>query len=136
MFAVLSRAARRFPEFAPKAPLISAHRAFAVGAGLTESDIANNTLATLSGSGQVAPTYWLDYKTGVSHLVNLQTPQTQLTTRYADEILPDAYGFPLRVRVATKLGFKTPKWITAIEVTNTFPGGYWEDRGYNWFSGL
>jgi multidrug efflux pump subunit AcrB len=38
--------------------LISAHRALALGAGLTESDIANNTLATLSGSGQTAPTYW------------------------------------------------------------------------------
>jgi len=68
--------------------LISAHRAFALGAGLTESDIANNTLATLSGSGQVAPTYWLDYKTGVSHLVNLQTPQTQLTTMNDLETIP------------------------------------------------
>ena len=68
--------------------LISAHRAFALGAGLTESDIANNTLATLSGSGQVAPTYWLDYQTGVSHLVNLQTPQTQLTTMNDLETIP------------------------------------------------
>jgi DMSO/TMAO reductase YedYZ molybdopterin-dependent catalytic subunit len=63
-------------------------------------------------------------------------PQTQLTTRYADEILPDAYGFPLRLRAATKLAFKTPKWISAMEVTNAYPGGYWEDRGYNWFSGI
>lgn len=63
-------------------------------------------------------------------------PQTQLTTRYADEVLQDPFGFPLRLRVATKLGFKTPKWITAIEVTNIYPGGYWEDRGYNWFSGI
>jgi multidrug efflux pump subunit AcrB len=68
--------------------LISAHRAFALGAGLTESDIANNTLATLSGSGQVAPTYWLDYKTGVSHLVNLQTPQAQMTSMSALETIP------------------------------------------------
>jgi multidrug efflux pump subunit AcrB len=60
--------------------LISAHRAFALGAGLTESNIADNTLATLSGSGQTAPSYWLDSKTGVSHLVNLQTPQDQLTS--------------------------------------------------------
>jgi DMSO/TMAO reductase YedYZ molybdopterin-dependent catalytic subunit len=63
-------------------------------------------------------------------------PQTQLTTRYADEVLADAFGFPLRLRVATKLGFKTPKWITSMEVTNVYPGGYWEDRGYNWFSGI
>ena len=68
--------------------LISAHRAFALGAGLTESDIAANTLATLSGSGQTAPTYWLDEKTGVSHLVNLQTPQTRLTSMNDLETIP------------------------------------------------
>jgi DMSO/TMAO reductase YedYZ molybdopterin-dependent catalytic subunit len=76
---------------------------------------------------------------GYSGSIDMPTalhPQTQLTTRYADDVLPDAYGFPLRLRVATKLGFKTPKWITAIEVTNLNPGGYWEDRGYNWFSGI
>ena len=72
--------------------LISAHRAFALGAVLTESDIANNTLTTLSGSGQVAPTYWLDRKTGVAHLVNLQTPQTQLTSMSDLETLPIDQG--------------------------------------------
>ena len=34
----------------------------------------------MSGSGQVAPTYWLDASTGISHLVNIQTPQNQLTS--------------------------------------------------------
>src|SRR5882757_4876760 len=73
---------------AQPALLVSSHRAFALGAGLTESDIADNTLATLSGSGQTSPTYWLDYKTGVSHLVNLQTPQTQLTSMSDLENIP------------------------------------------------
>ena len=68
--------------------LISAHRSFALGAGLTESNIADNTLATLSGSGQTAPTFWLDQKTGVSHLVNLQTPQTSLTSMNDLETIP------------------------------------------------
>jgi hypothetical protein len=72
--------------------LISAHRAFALGAALTESDIANNTLPTLSGSGQVAPTYWLDRKTGVAHLVNLQTPQAQLTSMSDLETIPIDQG--------------------------------------------
>src|SRR6202167_2652511 len=72
--------------------LISAHRAFALGAALTESDIASNTLTTRSGSGQVAPTYWLDRKTGVAHLVNLQTPQTQLTTMSDLETIPIDQG--------------------------------------------
>lgn len=63
-------------------------------------------------------------------------PQTLLATKYAREKLADPFGYPLRLRTSTKLGFKNPKWITAIEVTNTYPGGYWEDLGFNWFSGL
>jgi DMSO/TMAO reductase YedYZ molybdopterin-dependent catalytic subunit len=63
-------------------------------------------------------------------------PQTILATKYAGEPLTEPFGAPLRLRTAVKLGFKNPKWITAIEVTNTFPGGYWEDRGFNWFSGI
>ena len=62
-------------------------------------------------------------------------PQTQLAFRFADQILPAAYGFPMKLRIPTKLGFKNPKHITAIFVTNDYPGGYWEDQGYNWFSG-
>ena len=63
-------------------------------------------------------------------------PQTLLATGYANEPIADPYGFPLRLRTSTKLGFKNPKWITAIEVTNTYPGGYFEDQGFNWFSGM
>ena len=62
-------------------------------------------------------------------------PQTQLTFRYADELLPPKYGFPMKLRVPTKLGFKNPKHIVEMFVSNTNPGGYWEDKGYNWFSG-
>ena len=63
-------------------------------------------------------------------------PQTLLATSYAGAPLADPFGFPCRLRMSTKLGFKNPKWITAIEVTNIYPGGYWEDRGFNWFAGL
>ena len=76
---------------------------------------------------------------GYSGSIDMPTalhPQTQLATKYADEVLPDPFGFPLRLRTPTKLGFKLPKWIVAMEVTNAYPGGYWEDRRYNWFSGL
>jgi DMSO/TMAO reductase YedYZ molybdopterin-dependent catalytic subunit len=38
--------------------------------------------------------------------------------------------------MSTKLGYKNPKWITAIEVTNTYPGGYWENLGFPWFAGI
>jgi len=62
-------------------------------------------------------------------------PQTCMALDFRGEELPTKYGFPLRMRVPTKLGFKNPKYITALFVTNDYPGGYWEDQGYNWFSG-
>ena len=62
-------------------------------------------------------------------------PQTILALDYANAPLPPKYGFPMKLRVPTKLGFKNPKHIAAIFVTNDYPGGYWEDQGYNWFSG-
>ena len=75
-----------------------------------------------------------DYYTSIDMATALH-PQTQLTFRFADQVLPVAYGFPMKLRMPTKLGFKNPKHIAAIFVTNDYPGGYWEDQGYNWFSG-
>ena len=62
-------------------------------------------------------------------------PQTILALTFRDQPLPRKYGFPMKLRVPTKLGFKNPKHIMAMFVTNDYPGGYWEDQGYNWFSG-
>lgn len=62
-------------------------------------------------------------------------PQTIMAFRQSDQILPIEHGFPFKVRIPTKLGFKNPKWVTTVYVTNRQPGGFWEDRGYNWFSG-
>ena len=62
-------------------------------------------------------------------------PQTVLALDFIGQPLPTEFGFPLRVRVPTKLGFKSPKHVAAMFVTNDYPGGYWEDQGYNWFSG-
>jgi DMSO/TMAO reductase YedYZ molybdopterin-dependent catalytic subunit len=75
-----------------------------------------------------------DYYTSIDMPTALH-PQTQLAFRFADQILPVRYGFPMKLRIPTKLGFKNPKHIAAIFVTNDNPGGYWEDQGYNWFSG-
>jgi DMSO/TMAO reductase YedYZ molybdopterin-dependent catalytic subunit len=76
---------------------------------------------------------------GYSSSIDMATalhPQTILATQYDGAPLPLEYGFPVRLKTPLKLGFKQPKWITAMEVTNTKPGGYWEDGGYNWFSGV
>ncbi len=69
-------------------------------------------------------------------------PQTLLSFKVNDEILAPKYGFPLKLRVPTKLGFKNPKLITSMWVGNENRGGFWDDprghgtsSGYNWFSG-
>ncbi|HEX2652604.1 MAG TPA: molybdopterin-dependent oxidoreductase [Xanthobacteraceae bacterium] len=63
-------------------------------------------------------------------------PQTQVTFKFDDKILTRKYGFPIRIRIPTKLGFKSPKYVVEMSVTNEYRGGYWENQGYNWFSGL
>ncbi len=62
-------------------------------------------------------------------------PQTLLALTYDGQSLPRAYGFPMKLRMPTKLGYKNPKHIVELFVTNDYPGGYWEDQGYNWFGG-
>ncbi len=51
------------------------------------------------------------------------------------EPLPPKYGFPLKLRIPTQRGDKNPKHVMAMFVANTYPGGYWEDQGYNGFGG-
>jgi DMSO/TMAO reductase YedYZ molybdopterin-dependent catalytic subunit len=63
-------------------------------------------------------------------------PQTIMAVKLSDEILPQQFGFPFKLRIPTKLGYKNPKWITTIYVTNRAPGSFWADRGYNWFGGI
>ena len=75
-----------------------------------------------------------DYYTSIDMATALH-PQTLLAFKFADQILPPKYGFPMKLRMPTKLGYKNPKHIMAITVTNDYPGGYWEDQGYNWFGG-
>jgi DMSO/TMAO reductase YedYZ molybdopterin-dependent catalytic subunit len=62
-------------------------------------------------------------------------PQTLLALDWDGQPLPPKYGFPMKLRMPTKLGYKNPKHIQAIFVSNTFNRGYWEDQGYNWFGG-
>jgi multidrug efflux pump subunit AcrB len=56
--------------------------------GLTEGDAASSIQATLSGTSQTAPTYWLDPNNGVSYPVSVQTPQYDIDTLGALSNLP------------------------------------------------
>ncbi|MGH9573718.1 MAG: efflux RND transporter permease subunit [Candidatus Acidiferrales bacterium] len=54
---------------------IDVDRTKASQVGLTQRDVASNLLLSLSGSGQVQPTFWLDPATGVSYSVDVMSPQ-------------------------------------------------------------
>jgi multidrug efflux pump subunit AcrB len=48
--------------------------------GISQHDIANNLLLTLSGSGQIAPTFWLNFDTGLQYPLVSQAPQYRMTS--------------------------------------------------------
>jgi DMSO/TMAO reductase YedYZ molybdopterin-dependent catalytic subunit len=63
-------------------------------------------------------------------------PQVLLATRRGENTLADPFGCPVRLRAATKIDYKNPKDIIAIEVTNGYRGGWRESRGFPWFAGI
>ena len=69
-------------------------------------------------------------------------PQTILAYAMNGNPLPIANGAPLRVRIERQLGYKMAKYIMRIELVDSFDtiadgrGGYWEDRGYEWYAGI
>ncbi|HYD24147.1 MAG TPA: molybdopterin-binding protein [Croceibacterium sp.] len=69
-------------------------------------------------------------------------PQTLIAHALNGEPLPVRNGAPLRLRIERQLGYKHAKYLTAIELVDSFAGieggggGYWEDRGYQWYAGI
>ncbi|MHC8944133.1 DMSO/TMAO reductase YedYZ molybdopterin-dependent catalytic subunit [Advenella incenata] len=75
-------------------------------------------------------------------LMDAYHPQTILAYGMNGKPLPVAHGAPLRLRVERQLGYKHAKYLMRIEVVSAFDtlwggrGGYWEDRGYEWYAGI
>ena len=75
-------------------------------------------------------------------LEDVYHPQTILAYELNDQPLPIANGAPLRLRVERQLGYKMAKYVMRIELVDSFDsiaggrGGYWEDRGYEWYAGI
>src|SRR6202008_4510288 len=59
---------------------VAVDRTFADEVGLSQRDVANSLLVTLSGSGQVKPNFWLNTKNGVSYPIVAQMPQYRIDT--------------------------------------------------------
>jgi DMSO/TMAO reductase YedYZ molybdopterin-dependent catalytic subunit len=63
-------------------------------------------------------------------------PQTLLAYGMNGRPLLAEYGAPLRLYSAVKLGYKMVKYLTQVSFLPVRTGGYWEDRGYEWFAGV
>ncbi|MEJ6485052.1 efflux RND transporter permease subunit [Nostoc punctiforme UO1] len=71
---------------------INVDRSQAQRSGLTQRDVANNLLTSLSSSGQTSPNFWLDPIKGVSYLIAVQVPQYKLNSLEKIQNTPVANG--------------------------------------------
>ncbi len=107
------------------------------GGGLSGSD---GSEGADDSSDEGSPAYDLYYES--IDLVDAYHPQTILAYEMNDAPLPVAYGAPLRARIERQLGYKMAKYIRRIDLVDSYAkigqgqGGYWEDRGYEWYAGI
>ena len=59
---------------------VDTNRTFGLGVDKTLGDVADNLIMTTAGSQQVDQIYWLDPSTGMSYLINVYTPQSQINS--------------------------------------------------------
>jgi len=94
---------------------------------------ADNLEQTLDGSGRYYETH---------DLIDAFHPQTLLAYDLNGAPLAVEHGAPLRLRVERQLGYKMAKYVMRIEAISSFAavgrgkGGFWEDRGYEWYAGI
>jgi multidrug efflux pump subunit AcrB len=48
--------------------------------GMSQSDVANSLMISLSGTGQISPGQWLNWDTGVQYFITAQTPQRKINS--------------------------------------------------------
>lgn len=76
-------------------------------------------------------------------MVDALHPQTILAWKMNGQLLPEAHGAPVRLRVERQLGYKHAKFVMRIEARESLDGlyggkgGYWEDHSdYAWYAGI
>ena len=75
-------------------------------------------------------------------LVDAFHPQTLVAHQLNGAPLPVKNGAPLRMRIERQLGYKHAKYVHAIEAVASLDGiaggkgGFWEDKGYQWYAGI
>jgi multidrug efflux pump subunit AcrB len=90
--------------------------------GLTEQNVANSVLLSLSGSSQVSPSYWLDTRFGVQYLINTRVPEytmdsiETLNATPVNASVPGTSGGQLLANLATVTRTTVPPVFTHYNV--------------------
>jgi len=93
---------------------LSVDRSRAQQVGLTERDVANNLLVSLSGSFQTSPTFWLNPKNGVSYNLAVMTPQYKMDSLQALMNIPIDSPTVTTPQVLANLATVTPMTTPAV----------------------
>jgi DMSO/TMAO reductase YedYZ molybdopterin-dependent catalytic subunit len=110
----------------------------AVGAKYAVFHCADNLEGEPAKGGEQSPGQYYE-SIGLADVFH---PQTLIAWSLNGKPLDVAHGAPLRLRVERQLGYKHAKYVNRIEITDSFAkiaggqGGYWEDRGYEWYAGI
>jgi multidrug efflux pump subunit AcrB len=98
-----------YPEFK-----VAVDRTRADQLGLTENNVTNTLVTTLSGSFQTAPAFWLNPRNGVSYPIVIQSPQQDVDSLSALENVPITAGKPDDMQVLGGLGTVTREESDAV----------------------
>jgi DMSO/TMAO reductase YedYZ molybdopterin-dependent catalytic subunit len=96
---------------------------------------------TLDDGGDSADPETIRYYESID-LIDAEHPQTILAYDMNGAALTVPHGAPLRLRLERQLGYKMAKYIMRIELVRSLAdlhggrGGYWPDRGYQWYGGI
>jgi multidrug efflux pump subunit AcrB len=82
--------------------------------GLTQRDVTNSMLISLSGSSTFAPNYWMNWQNGVQYNIGVQTPQ------YRVDSLDALLRTPISVATDTESGVTPNSMSGASGATNSF----------------
>ncbi len=77
--------------------------------GLSQKEVVNNVITALTSNGMIAPSYWIDPKTGNDYMLTVQYPEQNIQS------LSDLKGIPLRSPEA-----KSPTLLDAVSKVSRF----------------
>jgi DMSO/TMAO reductase YedYZ molybdopterin-dependent catalytic subunit len=109
--------------------------AVAVWSGVRVSDIAKAAQITNDADYVDFQSFDSDYHESWD-IDSALHPQTLIAYGMDGRFLGADHGAPARVHSPVKLGYKSTKYLTRVVFMPRRNGGYWSDKGYEWYAGV